>query len=447
MSRQTSSTSSGFVISGRKLLTNAHAVTHHTVVRVKKRASDYKYVATVLAIGQECDLALLSVADPDFWTDLNPLPFRPLPELQNSVIVVGYPLGGENISVTAGVISRIELQDYSPASNLLSIQIDAAINSGNSGGPALNQHDEVVGVAFQTLRGEDTENIGYLIPQTVVHHFLSDYVAHGAYTGFCHCGFLWQPLENRSMRRYMQMPEDETGVLVRDVMQTSASSSVLQDDDILTRIDDLDISNAGTVPYTSGERISFHFIITTKFVGDIVKLRILRKGNPIAVQYKLPDSNAHLLVPVHERVGLSDYFMVGGLVFVTLSEPYLITEYGPKWRRRAPVQLQKLCELGKKRSAEESVVILSQVLQSAINVDYEHLVDESVHKVNGTTVRNLRHLAQIIDESKMKFLRFDLSDEIVILGREEALKEDKKILDLHHIPSTRSFAKPIGSLR
>lgn len=112
MRRQTQSTSSGFVISGRRILTNAHSVEHFTVVKVKKRGSDHKFIAKVLAIGNECDIALMTVADEDFWTGLQPLTFGSLPELQASVIVVGYPIGGENISVTAGVVSRVEIMEY-----------------------------------------------------------------------------------------------------------------------------------------------------------------------------------------------------------------------------------------------------------------------------------------------------------------------------------------------
>lgn len=56
--RQYSSSSSGFVISGRRVLTNAHSVEHYTQVKLKKRGSDTKYLATVLAIGTECDIGI-----------------------------------------------------------------------------------------------------------------------------------------------------------------------------------------------------------------------------------------------------------------------------------------------------------------------------------------------------------------------------------------------------
>merc|ERR1712194_430376 len=98
-----------------------------------------------------------------------------VPHLEDDVLCVGFPLGGDTISVTSGVISRIEVTTYTQASHeLLGIQIDAAINSGNSGGPAFNARGECVGVAFQSMGAEEAENIGYVIPTVVVMHFLND---------------------------------------------------------------------------------------------------------------------------------------------------------------------------------------------------------------------------------------------------------------------------------
>lgn len=61
--RQYSSGSSGFIIGGRRVLTNAHSVEHHTQVKLKKRGSDTKYLATVLAIGTECDIGMHLVSN------------------------------------------------------------------------------------------------------------------------------------------------------------------------------------------------------------------------------------------------------------------------------------------------------------------------------------------------------------------------------------------------
>jgi len=131
--KQEFSTSTGFVIDGGRILTNAHAVEYGSLIQVKKRQSEKKYVASVIAVGHECDLAMLSVDDPTFWDGLEPLNFGNIPELLEDVSVIGFPVGGDSLSITSGVVSRIEMQEYAQASaELLAIQIDAAINPGQT---------------------------------------------------------------------------------------------------------------------------------------------------------------------------------------------------------------------------------------------------------------------------------------------------------------------------
>ena len=140
---QSTSTSSGFVIDvpgfGKRVMTNAHSVEYGSIVQVQRRGGEDKYQAKIQVIANECDLALLEVESDDFWDGLEPLEFGPLPNMEQEVEVWGYPTGGDSLSVTKGVVSRIEMQEYTQASHhLLAIQIDAAINPGNSGGPVAN---------------------------------------------------------------------------------------------------------------------------------------------------------------------------------------------------------------------------------------------------------------------------------------------------------------------
>ena len=89
--------------------------------------------------------------------------------------------------------------------DLLGVQIDAAINAGNSGGPVLNEEGACVGIAFQSLKDGDTEGIGFVIPTPVIAHFLADYARNGAFTGFPSVGFEWQPLEAPALRASLGM--------------------------------------------------------------------------------------------------------------------------------------------------------------------------------------------------------------------------------------------------
>ncbi|KAJ9533561.1 hypothetical protein QJQ45_026621 [Haematococcus lacustris] len=228
MHAQSKSTASGFVIapiSQRRILTNAHAVANQVQVQLRKHGNAKKFTAKVLSVGHECDIAMLTVEDEEFWTGVEALDIGGLPGMQESVSVVGYPTGGDNVCVTKGVVSRIDRQQYSHGrTSLLALQIDAAINSGNSGGPVI-KGDKVIGIAFQCLT--QGENIGYVIPVPVIHHFLEDLARHnGRYTGFCELGASWQTLESADHKLALHMPPSLTGVFITSVEPTYYAAQV-----------------------------------------------------------------------------------------------------------------------------------------------------------------------------------------------------------------------------
>jgi S1-C subfamily serine protease len=105
---QSTSTSSGFVVSSngeKMIMTNAHSVEWASIIQVQRRGDERKYQAVIVTFANECDLALLKVVDSpvDFWEDLEPLEFGPLPSLQDEVEVLGFPTGGDSLSITQGV--------------------------------------------------------------------------------------------------------------------------------------------------------------------------------------------------------------------------------------------------------------------------------------------------------------------------------------------------------
>lgn len=312
---------------------------HATVVKVKRRGSDVKYLAKVTAVGNECDTATLSVEDNTFWDgienvadELRALPWLdpgPLPQLQGECAVIGYPSPGESICVTAGVCSRVEVQPYVYAtSSLLAVQLDAAINSGNSGGPVVDHRLQVVGIAFQSVDASENESVGYFVPWLIVQHFLDDLKKNNVYTGFPEPGFRYQNMESLAMRAALGLPPnlDGSGILVKTVDATSDAARVLKRGDIVVGLDGLDVSNSGTVPFSEqpGERIDLSFLVTSRFVGDDIRVRFWRDSELHEATYKLPAMCDARLVKSHAP---RQYVVYGGLVFVQLSEPYLDCEF------------------------------------------------------------------------------------------------------------------------
>ncbi|KAK9104628.1 hypothetical protein Scep_021472 [Stephania cephalantha] len=436
--RQYSSSSSGFIIAGRRVLTNAHSVEHYTQVKLKKRGSDTKYLATVLAIGNECDIAMLTVNDNEFWEGVSPVEFGLLPALQDAVTVVGYPIGGDTISVTSGVVSRMEILSYVHGSTeLLGLQIDAAINSGNSGGPAFNDKGKCVGIAFQSLKHEDVENIGYVIPTPVIMHFITDYEKNGEYTGFPTLGIEWQKMENPDLRKAMGMSADQKGVRIRRIEPTAPEFQLLRQSDIILSFDGIDIANDGTVPFRHGERIGFSYLVSQKYTGDNAAIKVLRNSNILDFNIKLATSRR--LIPAHIRGRPPSYYIIAGFVFSAVSVPYLRSEYGKDYEYDAPVKLLDKHLHHMAQSEDEQLVVVSQVLVADINIGYEDIVNTQVLAFNGRLVRNLRNLARMVEGCTQEYLKFDLEyQQIVVLQTKTAKAATLDILTTHCIPSAMS---------
>lgn len=155
---------SGFAIGENCIITNAHVVEDAAAVEVDSY-DEQQYEATVLYIDDDLDIAVLAVAD----GTLKPLSVGDFSQCKtgDDIYAVGAP-DYMTYTLTKGVISakerKIGTHSY--------IQIDAAVNSGNSGGPLLNEAGEVIGV--NSMKLTDSEGIALAIPMTAVCDFLAD---------------------------------------------------------------------------------------------------------------------------------------------------------------------------------------------------------------------------------------------------------------------------------
>ena len=208
----------------RCILTNAHVVENFSLVQVRPAGSPDKYVARVLCIGHDVDLAILLVEDADFWEGLPLVSLDTgLPRLASEVVAIGFPVGGDDVSATRGVVSRILVGGLT---DNLCVQIDAAINPGNSGGPVFDGGGKLVGVAFSGLM--NANNVGYIIPLPVLHSFLDNFRQHGVYTGKCSDCFEIQSMENYALRGRFGLQGKTSGVMLSRIPPESSVYGVMQ---------------------------------------------------------------------------------------------------------------------------------------------------------------------------------------------------------------------------
>lgn len=372
---------SGCLLVGKRVLTNAHVVSDATFVQVRRAGSPERFVAEVAFVSDECDLALLSVADSRFFAAGTELEVGNLPEIGSPVMAFGFPTGGTRLTATQGIVSRVDRSVYSHSwhPNLV-CQVDAALNAGSSGGPLLAADGRVVGVAFQTGQGQ---SVGYAIPPPVIRHFLKD-VEDGTVDGVPAMPFAWQLLENPGIRQRHGLEQSGGGILVSTVAPLFDQDAALRAKDVILAIDGHAVAHDGTVELPGAERSSFEHLIEGHQVGDRLKVRVLRAGATLDQEIELGvarDDYGHL-VPRKRYGRKPSYFVAGGIVFGVLTANYL--SLWSEWND-APRRLRRYYWETRTHANrdQKEVVIIVDVLPDELNVGYLGFEDHVVASVNG----------------------------------------------------------------
>ncbi len=428
---------SGCIIENNLILTNAHVVSDHTFLQVRKYGDTERYQARVIAVSHLTDLALLEVEDPAFFEGEPALLFGELPETQQEVLVYGFPMGGDMLSITKGIISRIEHQPYvHSSSSFLAGQIDAAINPGNSGGPVLVD-DKIVGVVMQGI--SSSQNIGYMVPVPVIRHFFDD-LQDGSYDGYPSLGVSLQDMENPDLREYYQMEEGMSGVLINQIIPGSPADEYLQAGDILLSLGDYAIGNDGTIEFRTNERTQLTYVIQQNQIGENIRMEILREGKKISLDLNLFRSlKKDQLVPMEEYETLPSYYIYSGFVFCPLSKN-LLDIWGSQWYQSAPKELiYPLLNSNIPEKEDQQVVVLLKALAANVNQGYQNVNSWVVEKVNGEKIWNLRELIEKVENSLDPYIVFeDKWGQQIVVDREKSENTHQEILQTYRIPFDRS---------
>lgn len=428
---------SGFVVEGGAIMTNAHVVSDSRLLLVFLDRDPTPYPATVVHVAHDCDLALVKPQDAGLLRSIPALPIGGLPPLGSAVETVGYPTGGTQISVTRGIVSRIDDQAYmhSGIDSHLTVQTDAAINPGNSGGPVV-QDGRAVGVAFQAAH--DLENVGYMIPTEVVRRFLKD-IGDGRYDGYPDLGIRVAGMENPAARRKAKMIGTQSGVRVDNIDPGGSSDGLLREGDIILGIDGRPLGNDGTVE-DGDQRIPFGLLADRRQAGEPVTLRILREGaaSDLAVPLKI--------YPPHRTLAntydvLPRYFIYAGLVFVPLDKEMLKT-FGDKWFIQGDKLLMDAFYMAPLRRPSLMLrerVVLMRKLDHPVNGGMAWFRNVLVERVNGKPIDRLEDLIAAVESNRDEFHVFEMTHlrRLSVLDRKEADEANATILERYGIQEDR----------
>ncbi len=432
------SSGTGVVIGPGRILTCAHVVADATFLRVRRHDTDAFFHGEIEFVDDDCDLALVRVADAAFMEGIEPAALGETPAEQSEVLAVGYPMGGDGISYTRGIVSRVEDHRYSHGwTTLLAVQVDAAINPGNSGGPVFDMRTwRVAGVAFQG--NKEGESLNYIVPAEIVRHFLDD-VADGRRDGFWQENFSWLPMESEAERRFWRMGEGRTGVRIVEAGDYDGEGP-FRTNDVLLAVDGLPVSNKGQVRLPGNEPRSLAYPFYMHQVGDEVPVLLLRDGEEVRETARVFRS-----LPRHRRYvynDAADWLVFGGMVFTTVSWNWQSESKLRYWNDRVA--------LNRTRPApDEEIVAVSTVLPDLAMEGYFDWERKFVHTADGVEVRNLRHLAEILDAAPGPFVELGLMgtkdfDERIVLDVAEMRAATPRVLERYRISSDRSLRPAPG---
>lgn len=286
---QTSSSAvsgSGFIVSpDGYILTNYHVIEYaykgNYAITVMLHDGT-RYEASIVGVEDCNDIAVLKIDA----SGLDPVTFGDSDKLSvgDDVYAVGNPLGELEFSMTTGHVSALDrlitTEDGSEAINMF--QIDAAVNSGNSGGPVYNANGEVVGIVTAKYSDTGVEGLGFAIPINDAAKIANDLITKGYVTGKAYMGVSIDERYNSMYSQYYNMP---IGAFVKSVESGScAESAGIQAGDIITRLGDVEITGYSDLKQA----------IKQYSAGDSAELELYRAGESrtltVTFDEAVPDS-------------------------------------------------------------------------------------------------------------------------------------------------------------
>lgn len=244
-------------------------------------SDDKSYDAEVIGYDRDCDLAVLKInAD-----GLTAAEFGDSSELKlgESVIAIGNPLGFELMdTVTSGIISGLERNITINDKGMTLLQTDAAINSGNSGGPLINKYGQVIGINSSKMSASYSETtiegIGFAIPSNEVAQIVDDIMEYGYVTGKPQLGISCQDVTETISKMY-NIP---VGVYVTAVTDGSAADKAgLQSGDVITAVDGEEVKTSEELTAEKNKHKA----------GESLELTFIRSGNEEKVTVTLDEAN------------------------------------------------------------------------------------------------------------------------------------------------------------
>jgi len=428
-----------FFINDRgELITNAHVIDQAKAIYIQvPSCGKRRFQVDIVGVSPERDLGLLRLKPHEYEELKKELKRTTLPFLKlgdsdtvyraDKIMALGFPLGQQGLKSTTGVVSGREHLD-----GQYFIQISAAINKGNSGGPSLNSVGEVIGVNSAGV--PNAQNVGYIIPVNEVRLFLEQVRAlpDTQEPKLLRKPYLGVMYKNGSeiLTEFLGNPRPG-GLYVVEVYNKSPLQKVgIQAGDMIYKINGnrVDIYGEMQVSWSTEDRVSIIDYISRLKLGQTITIEYYRKGVKKVAKFTFNQAELppiRVMYPGYEKV---DYEAFGGFVIMplTINHIALIGKYVP--------ELLEYSDLRKNR--EPKLLVTHILLNSAASRSRTIGAGAVLSQVNGEPVKTLEDLRRALCKSiDTGYIMFKTTDNVpVVLDLEHVLQDESRLAQAYFYP-------------
>lgn len=302
----------GFFIKPNIILTCAHVVENaKTLYYTIPTISDKKYKLKILGLAPDIDIAILLSIDYESPHILS-LTNSDNIKLEDSIITIGFPLGQDKIKITKGIISGVQFSN---------IQIDSAINGGNSGGPLI-LNNKVIGIVSSKV--ENASGVGYAIPSNLLYIFDRKKQSSIIYNS---CNFY---------AKFSNTPNNYIKIINNDVVKSGYTLSYIADysplkkfnidiGDVIFEFDNKQINNFGEININQFKYNLLDYIQRLNIDNEYM-IKYFSKNNQSINTIIIKFSNQNMMgikkiIPIIDKL---DYINIGGLILTPLTQNIIV---------------------------------------------------------------------------------------------------------------------------
>lgn len=404
----------GHIVSNFHVINEAHGIK----IQIPSLGKE-QFDVLVVGVCPDRDIALLKLSNESLKRvtgKLKKIPYLTLGDSDavvrtQEIMALGYPLGQEKLKSTQGIMSGRE--------NMLGdsyLQITAALNPGNSGGPSLSIEGKVIGI--NTARISSAQNVGYIIPINDVKSVIKDlYTVKLLRRPILGCEFNYG---TRDLVEFLNNPEDRGLYIARVFRNSILAKAGLRGGDMLYKINgyDLDLYGEANAAWNE-DKVPIGALLNRFELGQDVNFVFYRNGERKEATFNFSltqDLPIRKFYPEYERI---DYEIIGGMVVMNLALNHVA-----HFRRKSPY----LIKYNKREFQYDSKLIITHIFPNSQAQQTRSLgAGDLLHEVNGERVKTLDDLRNAIKKSE-KFLTLKTDDrKFVVMSLDKILRDEENL--------------------